>query len=456
MPAAEPDPDQAPVEDAAFAAAMTLLGPFEPAPTIAVAVSGGPDSMALCLLADRWARRQGGAVLALTVDHGLRTGSADEAEIVAGWLAERRIGHRILTWRYGADTPPTGSIQAAAREARYRLLGRACAEAGILHLLLAHTLDDQAETVLLRLSKGSGVDGLAAMAAVRETAVARILRPLLTIGKRRLEMTCRRYRQSWIEDPSNVASRFARGRLRRVSNALGTEGLSAARLADTARRAGRARTALEAATSDWLGRAAAVYPEGYISLDRVHLLRAPEEIALRALARCLMVVGGRAYAPRLDRLERLHAALRSGEKFGGRTLGGCRVISDGRGRLTICREPAATAAVSVAPGDTPAAAPVDWDGRFHISLPSGRLPDRLQVRRLGSRGRAALRSAGLAAARTPAAVLLSLPGLWHGDALFALPKFVSLQWRAKSCSVAVCGVAFVPSRRLTDPAFAVV
>ena len=267
---------------------MARLGPFEPSPTVAVAVSGGPDSMALCLLADRWARRQGGSVLALTVDHRLRTGSAEEAATVAAWLADRRIVHRVLPWR---GRSAGGSVQAAARTARYGLLEQACGEAGILHLLLAHTLDDQAETVLLRLSRGSGVDGLAAMAGVRETANIRLLRPLLDAGKPRLRATCRQFGQDWIEDPSNSAPQFARGRLRRVSAALEQEGLTADRLADTARRASRARSALDGGAAELLGRAAAVYPEGYATLDRARLMDAPEELALRALSRCLIAFG---------------------------------------------------------------------------------------------------------------------------------------------------------------------
>lgn len=434
---------------------MAALGPFEPTPRVAVAVSGGPDSMALCLLADRWARGLGGSVLALTVDHGLRDDSAEEAETVSGWISGRGIESQVLTWRREAGAASAGSMQAAAREARYRLLERACAQAGILHLLLAHTRDDQAETVLLRLSKGSGVDGLSAMAGLRETGTVRLLRPLLDIAKVRLEATCRNLGQDWIVDPSNLAPRFARGRLRRVAAALAAEGLTPERLADTARRAGRARAALEAATADWLGRAAEIFPEGYIRLDRTHLERAPEDIALRALSRCLMVVGGGGHAPRLERLERLYEALKSGRDAGGRTLGGCRVIGDGDGRLLICREPAATETLPLPQKTGKQAAPVLWDGRFRVMAGSD-APANLQVRRLGVSGRTALREAGLAAARLPAVAALSLPGLWAADRLVALPEFVPMHQRTISGNMTVCGARFSPLRRLTDPAFAVV
>ena len=155
---------------------MAALGPFEARPDLAVAVSGGADSLALCLFADRWVRARGGRLVALTVDHGLRPGSRQECATLARWLGGRGIEHDILTWK-GAK--PAAGIQAAAREARYSLLHEACRERGILHLLLAHHAADQAETVLLRAGAGSGFDGLAAMPAVSGLEAPRRLRPLL-------------------------------------------------------------------------------------------------------------------------------------------------------------------------------------------------------------------------------------------------------------------------------------
>ena len=166
MQVAAGDSADSPIGAAEFAALLDPLGPFEPAPLLAVGVSGGADSLALVLLADRWARARRGSVLALTVDHALRDGSAAEAAQVGHWLAARGIAHEVLRW----DGPkPATAIQETARAARYRLLGQRCAGTGILHLLLAHHRDDQAETVLLRRAQGSGRDGLAGMAAIRET-----------------------------------------------------------------------------------------------------------------------------------------------------------------------------------------------------------------------------------------------------------------------------------------------
>ena len=131
-----------PLDEDAFAALMQPLGPFEPAPRIAVAVSGGPDSLALCLLAERWARARGGTVAALTVDHGLRPESGAEAAQVKRWLAARAIAQRTLRW---TSAPRSGATQAEARAARFALLTGWCRRAGVFHLLLGH---GSVETVL--------------------------------------------------------------------------------------------------------------------------------------------------------------------------------------------------------------------------------------------------------------------------------------------------------------------
>ncbi len=139
---------------------MATLGPFEATPALAVAVSGGPDSLALAMLAKAWSDARGGSLVALTVDHGLRPESTGEARQVGRWLKKRGIPQRILRW----DGPKPGSaLQAEARSARYALLTGWCRARGILHLLLGHQREDQAETVLMRLERGSGPDGLAAM-----------------------------------------------------------------------------------------------------------------------------------------------------------------------------------------------------------------------------------------------------------------------------------------------------
>ncbi|WP_448190525.1 tRNA lysidine(34) synthetase TilS [Azospirillum sp. sgz301742] len=419
---------------------MARLGGFEAAPRLAIGVSGGADSMALAVLAGAWAAGQGGAVLALTVDHGLRADSADEAARVAAWMAGRGIPHATLRWE--GDKPATG-IQTAARDARHRLLAERCRAEGILHLALAHHADDQAETVLLRLARGSGVDGLAGMAPVRWEPHVRIIRPLLDVPHGRLVATCRALGQDWVEDPSNRSPAYARGRLRAVSDALGTEGLSAERLCDTARRAARARRALEDLTADLLGRAAELHPEGWIRLDPAALAGAPEELGLRALARVLACVGGAPYTPRAERLERLHDEVRAGLTV-GRTLGGCRVLPR-RGGLLVVREPdGATERLTLAPG-----AELWWDRRFRVRL-AGAARKPLTVARLGAQGwRAALsRHPELAAFPLPEPARAALPALWDGAELVAVPGLGLTVERAEA--------VFAPAHPLAGPAFPVV
>src|SRR5439155_11044874 len=166
-----------------LAATLDRIGGFEARPLIAVAVSGGPDSMARLLLAERWAKERGGAAWALTVDHGLRPESAAEACTVAGWLQARAIPHAILVWH---GEKPASGLQEAARAARYRLLAEWCRAQGCLHLLAAHHRADQAETHLIRRRAKSGRDGLAGMSAVRELAGCRLVRPLLAVPQTRL------------------------------------------------------------------------------------------------------------------------------------------------------------------------------------------------------------------------------------------------------------------------------
>ncbi|MBY0430001.1 MAG: tRNA lysidine(34) synthetase TilS, partial [Rhodospirillales bacterium] len=313
-----------PLEAGEFAGLMPACEPF---PKLAVAVSGGADSMALALLAAEWTAERGGGVTALTVDHGLRPESAAEAAQVGLWLAARGISHAVLRWE--GDKPASG-VQEAARKARYGLLLDWCRRHGVLHCLLAHHRDDQAETLLLRLSRGSGLDGLAAMAVVSETETARLLRPLLGVPPQRLRATLRARGQDWIEDPGNRNPAFARVRLRGLLPELEPEGLaeSAAALRQT-------RCHLETECAALLARHVEPSVLGFAWVAP-EIFSAPRELARRALGRLLACYGGAAYAPRRERLDRLLEELRHGLD-GARTLGGC-MVAPRRGRLLVCRE----------------------------------------------------------------------------------------------------------------------
>lgn len=400
--------DPTPVTAAEFAA---LLAPFglTAGARVAVGVSGGADSMALmCLAAEA-----GLDVTALTVDHGLRAEAADEARQVAAWAAARGVPHAILAH----DGPkPAANLQAAARAIRYRLLAGWCRAAGLDALLIAHTQDDQAETVLLRLARGSGVDGLAAMAPDTRREGVRVLRPLLDVPRARLEATLRARGQAWLDDPSNLDPRHARVRLRALAPALAGEGLDAPRLAATARTMARARSALETWTQAHLAATVRLHASGVAVADAARLRDAPEEIVLRALSRLVVAIGGHDVPPRLAQVERLAARLGE-DGFRGATLGGVSVAPRAQG-LVFLREPRAAraaAAVTLA-----AEGPVLWDGRFELA--PRRKAAGATVRALGPEGWRAVRGeAPDALRRLPAAAAAGLPALFAGGRLVEVP-----------------------------------
>jgi tRNA(Ile)-lysidine synthase len=426
-----------PLDDAEFAGLIAALGPFERAPRLAVAVSGGPDSLGLCLLADRWARARAGEVLALTVDHGLRPDSAAEAATAGAWLRARGIAHEILPWR---GSKPTSGVQAAARRARYDLLADRCRAGAILHLLLAHHQDDQIETVAFRERRRSGPDGLAGMPAIRDLRGLRLLRPLLAVPKARLLATLERLEQPWLEDPSNRALRFARARLRE-------ERLDGDRLERlTAEHAGR-RAALDVETARWLVRHARVDPAGFVLLSQPAFRAARPEVARRALSQALATIGGGEYPPRGERLGRLLDELRSSVPAAGRTLAGCRVLSLGE-RVLICREAGAIVdRAALRPGRA-----VLWDGRFLARLSGD--ADGIELRALGQAGLREPRASSPTGSvrRLPPPVRAGLPSLWLGDRPIGAPHLgLAVSDIAAGAKI---NLRFWPARPLAGPRFA--
>ena len=438
-----------PVEDAEFARLMAALGPFEPSPAIAVAVSGGVDSLCLALLLERWSRARDGRLLALIVDHGLRPESAAEAARARARLAARGIEARILSW---TGPKPESGIQAAARAARYRLLAAACARVGIVHLALAHHRDDQCETHLLRAAAGSGPYGLAAMAAVVEGRGLRLIRPLLAVPGRRLRATGAAAGLAWDEDPSNRDPRFARARLRAGGGAADADGL-AVRIAEL----GLARADADRRIAALLVRALRLDPAGSALVDLGALAAAPPETALAALARILCTVSGSLHPPRTARLGRLMATLDSAGLPGRRTLGGCLLVPAAGGRMLVCREPAAIVpAAEVRPGET-----LLWDGRFTVRLGNARsrrgplsvrAVDATAWRRLA---RAAERSAYRPAWWPPAVVRAALPVLCDLDGPLALPHLIGCQVSEEAKKIPLAAW-FTPRLPATSAAFAAV
>lgn len=328
--------------------AKVLFADLKSAKALVLAVSGGPDSTALMVLASRWrkAMKRGPELIAVTVDHGLRVEARREARDVARLAKELGLAHRTLRW---TDAKPKAGIPRAAREARYRLLAQAARKAGASHVLTAHTRDDQAETVVMRLARGSGITGLAAMqrvsvipgrakgrgAETRNDPVF-LVRPFLDVAKARLIATLTKSNIAFADDPTNRDAAFTRARLRGLMPQLAAEGLDAARLALLARRAGRADAALEQIVDIvWRGLAAAG-PGRSLRFEAAALARTPHEILLRLMQRAVGATASEGPVE-LGKLEFMTEGLVSGLASGirwRRTLAGA-LLTLQKGHLAI-------------------------------------------------------------------------------------------------------------------------
>ena len=331
--------------------ANTLFSGLQAIPVIVLAVSGGPDSTALMLLAARWrdSLKTKPKLVAVTIDHGLRKESRREAATVAGLARKLKIDHR--TFRWSGPKPPTG-LQEAARLARYQLLHDAARKARATHIVTAHTLDDQAETVLIRMSRGSGLTGLGAMQkisvlpghdvgkAVTGNEVY-LARPLLDVPKSRLIATLRAAKIAYADDPSNRDPRFTRARLRVLMGALAEEGLDPHRLALLAHRIKRADRAIEAAVDRAMGDLAVELRPSALAFEARRFVELPGEVALRVLGRALTMAGDEGPVE-LGKLEALKSALDCAQTAVNRrfrrTLAGA-VVTLTDGQLTVERAP---------------------------------------------------------------------------------------------------------------------
>lgn len=400
---------------------------------IALAVSGGSDSVALMHLAGVRARRDPSlfdAVTIITVDHRLRTESAAEAAEVRGMA--KAIGFaRHVTLPWNGPHPETG-IQAAAREARYRLICDYCTANGISAFATAHTRDDQAETVLMRLARGSGIDGLAGMAEARPVGKLVHYRPLLAHSRADLRAWLLTIGASWIDDPSNDNPAFERIRWRQARQALEELGLTDKAVALTANRAARAKFALEWAAKrevDHAGGNVRMSPFGYAVLSGAWFTALPPELQVRIVGPLIQALGGEGTLPPLSALEHACDGLcnSSSPLRRGFTLHGAAVRAVA-GKITVMREPIGHRRKAPVP-QTIAALPVppgtrsQWDNRYMVRLASD-APGPATIGPLGTDGLARLRvtHAGLLPDDVPARVLWSLPALTIPNVGTAVPQ----------------------------------
>jgi tRNA(Ile)-lysidine synthase len=288
--------------------AKRLFADWKAAPAIVLAVSGGPDSIALMWLAARWRASlvRGPRLIAVTVDHGLRSEASREARDVKRLARTLDLPHRTLRW---SGTKPKTGLPAAARAARYRLLAQAARAGGATHILTAHTRDDQAETLLMRMLRGSGIAGLAAMTRESEREGVLLARPLLDVSKSRLVATLKKAKIGFADDPTNRDLSFTRPRLRTLMPALAAEGGDARNLARLAARLARANAAVEV-LADGAERYLALRGRGSPrpGFDAGAFAAMPEEIRLRLLKRAIDRFGHEGPAE-LGKVEALLAAL---------------------------------------------------------------------------------------------------------------------------------------------------
>ncbi len=397
----------------AFAARFAALHPPK---RFALALSGGRDSVALLRLAALYAKRAGAEPIALTVDHGLRPEASAEARQAARWAQEAGVPHRILRW---TGEKPASGIQAAARNARYRLLIEAAQAQQCGALVTAHTQDDQAETLFMRLSRGAGPNGLAAMredglAAAGAGAPIRLLRPLLSCSRRAVTQWLRAIGQDFIDDPSNLDPAYERVRVRALLAALAEQGLlTGPALAAAAGKAAAAAARLAEQEDELFNNLGGCFHRwGGISLDR---WRAGALGAAGLARRLIHAAGGGEFPPEEGAAAE---ALSQAHEAGAGTLAGV-LIRRAKGRLWLLREPAALtgrAGAPPKPGE-PLTGSMLWDRRFIITAPAA---GDLEIAPMGASA-AAFLGPRAALFTGPQEALAGLPGLYQGGVLIGAP-----------------------------------
>ena len=375
---------------------------------VGIAVSGGGDSMALLRVMQDIVAGKSIKLAVATVDHGLRPEAAQEAAVVSSQCAALGVEHSTLLW---TDRPEAGNLQAEARRARYGLLAKWARESGLAVVLLGHTADDQAETVLMNLSRGSGVDGLCGMPAEFHRDGVRFLRPFLAVKRDDLRDYLRSIGQDWIDDPSNEDPRFARVRARQLLAELSQLGLTRERLLDMSERMKDAGEVLHANMA-LLAQSVELHV-GDVLLPDDTFYSAPRDTRHRLLAAILKLLSGNDYRPRFRPLCDLAA---SGEGV----LHGCLLRRQG-GMLRVSREAAALENVTARPGET-------WDCRFRVSGPA--VPGD-EVRAMG---KAALDPLPETRDLTiPRSSLMASPAIWRDGRMIAAPLAgIGEEWKAET------------------------
>ncbi len=392
-------PDPAPIP-ARFLRAIAN----RPRGKLGLAVSGGGDSIAMMHLAAQYLPPD--QLHVVTVDHGLRPDAAAEIETVCQQATALNLPHHVLQWEWDGQ----GNLQAAARAGRWSAISDWALSHDITSVMLGHTEDDQVETLLMRLARGSGIDGLTAMARADYRDGLRVLRPLLDIARGDLRGWLRAENISWCDDPSNDDPRFDRVRARQMFCQLEALGLTRKRLLQTVDHMQAAHRSLQLAARDFAS-AHVRQDAGDLFFTAEALLLEHEDSPRRVMVAGLMWIGGNIYRPRFDRMMDVVAQVRNGQTV---TLGGCLLTPLPDGGMRMTREAAATASLSCGPDEREAAG-IIWDRRWSVKGP---LAPGLVFRALGD----GLRDCpDWRATDIPRASLMASPSVWSGDRLIAAP-----------------------------------
>ncbi len=438
-----------PVSSSEFDELVAAIGYFEKNPEIAIATSGGADSMALLLLADNWAKSINGRVISLTVNHNLRPEASSEALQVAKWCKKYDIEHHILSWE--PDVGNIHGIQESARNARYNLMTEWCNKNNILHLLLAHHMDDQVETMLFRLARGSNLDGLSAMSGQTIVSGVRLIRPFLHINKERLVHTLESSGQEWIEDPSNHNNKYTRVAIRNQLSKLRGKSDIKRRTTYVISKFSKFRSLIDSYLVSQITDAVQIYPEGYAIIDIDKFLNTEPNISAKILGKLICALNGEAHPPRSEKLINLAKLITNKRLNKKYTIGGLLFEMLPNNRIIIYRESKSIGKPAIIRPNVPTL----WDNRFILEwLAADSDATASEIRALGSDGLAYIKKNAPHFLKNapPSRIMRTLPSLWLLEQLVCVPH---INYINSNNGDNICGVKikFSPAKQLAGSSF---
>ena len=318
-----------------FFKTMNSLGLYEKNPHLAVAVSGGCDSLCLAVLAKKWVNNKGGRITALIVDHGLRKSSGEECKKTLRLLKKQKIFSQCFKWQLSKK--PKNSIQEKAREFRYNFFEEWCYKKNIKYLLVAHHFEDQKETFIMRLNSNSNIYGLACMPKVLLKKGIKILRPLLDLKKKDIIDYLKEKKINWIEDPSNNSLKYSRNRLRKILPKLEEKGLTDSNFRRILKRAQKERKKIESKFSFWLIENVRIDTFGYAAVDFRNLKLLDKNDFIFIFSKLLNMISGLFYTPKSKYVYNFYKKIKSNEIINKTNLGGCHIFFFKK-KMYICRE----------------------------------------------------------------------------------------------------------------------